>query len=315
MTGKYSAISLVLILGIVMSGCGLSASKRVHGRQSSDKTTPDYGLFIANIMNKTQSTEQRLGCRLGVYYKDKDLPVEIDFHADSLFHAASTMKVPVMIEVFRQADAGAFSFTDSVIVDPVCQSFLDNSTFICDTKDYLTSILHKEASIRTLTEQMIDYSDNLATNILIARCGYRNINSTMRALGAENGFVLRGVQDEPAFRAGLSNRMTPRDLSILNEAIDRGTAGTSESCGEMRKILLKQHYNDLIPRKLPKDVRIAHKTGGITGVRHDSAIVYASFGTWYLTIMTEGLRDEKAGEDAIADLSKYIYDERGKLAR
>lgn len=312
---KHIPTAIIIIILIVMSGCGAVTTHNRYANRQQDGIQSEYDLLCARILKEAHSLEARLGCRLGVYFKDKELPVEVAFNADSLFHAASTMKTPVMIEVFRQADAGAFSLNDSMIVNPVCKSFLDNTTFVCDAKEYLNSILYKEASFRTLVEQMIDVSDNLATNILIERCGYKNINSTMRSLGAENGFVLRGVQDETAFKAGLSNRMTPRDLSILNEAIDRGTAGTVSSCEEMRDIMLKQQHNDLIPRLLPKDVRFAHKTGGITGVRHDSAIVYASFGTWYLTIMTEGLTDERAGEDAIASLSKFIYDEREKLAR
>jgi hypothetical protein len=157
---------------------------------------------------------------------------------------------------------------------------------------------------------MIVVSDNLATNLLLAKVGYRKVNSTMRLLGAQKGFVLRGVQDTPAFEAGLSNRMTAGDLNRLNEAIDRDRAASQESCAAMRDILLRQEFNSGIPARLPAGVKVAHKTGSITGVRHDTGIVYAPFGTWYLTVLTDGLTNEGAGQAAIAELSKFVYDQR-----
>jgi len=109
--------------------------------------------------------------------------------------------------------------------------------------------------------------------------------------------------------------MTARDLNILNEAIDRNLAASPESCAEMQEILLAQHYNSMIPARLPDDVKVAHKTGSITAVQHDSAIVYAPFGTWYLTILTDNLRNNRSGIKIVADLSRLIYDERRKMIK
>ncbi len=270
--------------------------------------------FSNTILSRIKATEKALACRIGLAFKDKHHGLQVEYQAQERFHAASTMKVPVMVEVFRQADRGALSLDDKIVVNPVCRSFLEDTTFVCDAGEYLTARLNEQVSMRKLVEQMIVVSDNLATNLLISKCGYRKINSTMRSLGAHRGYVLRGVQDNPAFEAGLSNRMTAHDLNVLNEAIDRGTAASADACAEMRETLLAQEHDTMVPSKLPKEVRVAHKTGAITATRHDTGIVYAPFGTWYLTVLMDGLGDEEAGEEAIAKLSRDIYDARQLLA-
>ena len=284
-----------------------------HSPSQTGPTTDPYDVFEARVLARVRAVEVALDCRIALAFRDKDFPLVVEYRADERFHAASTMKTPVLIEVFRQADAGEFSLDDEIIVDPICASFLEDSTFVCDAGEYLTSRLNKSESIRKIAEQMIVVSDNLATNLLLAKSGYRRVNSTMRALGASRGYVLRGVQDTPAYEAGLSNRMTAADLNRLNEAIDRDLAGTPESCAAMREILLAQRHNGMIPAKLPEGVRVAHKTGEVTGVRHDSGIVYAPFGTWYLTVLTDELADGDAGKAAIANLSRFVFDERQRI--
>ncbi len=307
-------LAVLFCAAAILSACAGTMPQHVPAETGAELTRPAHEHFRQEVLAKTQKLEKKLGCRIGLFFKDKDLPVQVEFRPDERFHAASTMKTPVMIEVFRQADEGLLSLDEPMLIDPVCQSFLEDTTFVCDARGYMLEMLGKKVPIRKITEQMIVVSDNLATNMLIAKTGYRSINSTMRRLGAERGYVLRGVQDDPAYLAGLSNRMTARDLSILLDAIDNDRAGTPESCKAMREILLAQEYNTMIPALLPEDVRVAHKTGAITGVRHDSAIVYAPFGTWYLTILMDELEDGDKGIAAAAELSRFIYDERKKLA-
>lgn len=272
-----------------------------------------YRRFETRILTAVRAAEEKLNCRIGFAFQDRDYALRLEHRADVRFHAASTMKIPVMIEVFRQADQGRFALADEILVDPVCQSFLEDSTFICDAGPQLSQRLNQPAAVRMLVDQMITVSDNLATNLLIAKCGYRKINSSMRSLGAKRSFVLRGVQDIPAFEAGLSNRITARDLNLLNAAIERGEAASASACDQMKEILLAQKLNEMIPAELPAGVRVAHKTGGISATRHDSGIVYAPFGTWYLTILVDGLADESAGESEVARLSRLVYDARLEL--
>jgi len=121
------------------------------------------------------------------------------------------------------------------------------------------------------------------------------------------------VQDIPAFEAGLSNRVSPGDLTVLMAAIDQDRAASPKACAEMRRILLAQEHNDMIPANLPSEAKVAHKTGAIEGVRHDTGIVYAPFATYYLTLLCDQLKDDPAGAKAVAELSRFIYDQRESL--
>lgn len=227
-----------------------------------------------------------------------------------VFHAASTMKTPVMIELFKQAAAGEFSLQDSILIVNEFKSIVDGSTFRMDlgvdSQEELYERIGKKASLYELMYQMIIKSSNLATNILIDRVGAKNVTQTMRDLGAEDIQVLRGVEDLKAFDAGLSNSTTALDMLQIMEAIARGKV---EGSREMVKILSDQYFKDLIPKLLPTDVKIAHKTGSITGVQHDTAILELPNGSRYvLVILSKNLTDVPAGKEAIAGMSRLIYD-------
>lgn len=278
----------------------------------SDRQISD---FKAAVLDAVQEKEKQLGCRMALAFKDKDLPIEVEYRGDELFHAASRMKVPVMIEVFRQAEQGRFDLSDTRVVSPVFRSIIDDSTFECPGYEYIQNRIGQPETLRTLTEQMIVISDNLATNMLIVLCDAKKITATAHRLGAGRTLVLRCVEDTQAYEAGMSNRISAHDLAVLCEAIETGRAAGAASCAEMKRILLAQEHNSMIPADLPEGVRVAHKTGSITGVRHDAGIVDAPFGTYYLVILSDGLKDGDAGVKGIAELSRMVYDEREKLAR
>ncbi len=225
------------------------------------------------------------------------------------------MKIPVMIEVLRRAEAGEFAMSDKLLVDPVCESFIDGSPFRCDPGRRLARYVGQEVPITLLTEEMMVVSDNLATNLLIEKVGPRSITATMRALGAKDGYVLRGVMDEEAFRAGLSNRVTANDLVALLVAIEEGRAAGPEATAEMRRILLAQEYGNRLPAQLSERVSVGYKTGLISGIRHDAGIVYTDDGWYAVAILT---RDMGAGGEVtgmIADLSRRVFDARAGVTR
>lgn len=229
------------------------------------------------------------------------------------FHAASTMKTPVMIEIFKQAKSGAFSLEDSMLIVNEFKSIVDGSTFSMDlnvdSQEGLYERIGQKATIYELMYQMIIKSSNLATNILIERVDAEKVTQTLRDLGANDIQVLRGVEDLKAFEAGMSNTTTPLDMLLIMEAIATGNAVDQEADQRMMDILYDQYYKDLIPKLLPNTVKIAHKTGSITGVQHDAAILELQDGTRYvLVILTKNLTDVEKGKQAIAEISKLIYD-------
>ncbi|MBI3578362.1 MAG: serine hydrolase, partial [Ignavibacteriales bacterium] len=178
-----------------------------------------------------------------------------------------------------------------------------------DSDDSMYKRIGSKATIRELVHQMITVSSNLATNILIDLVDAKNVTVTARSLGANNIQVLRGVEDGKAFQKGLNNITSAYDLLLMMKAIAGGTAVDSTACKMMLDILFAQKFNDLIPALLPKDVRVAHKTGSITGVEHDSGIVFLPDGRKYvLVVLSKDLKEAKEGKEIIAKVSKMIYD-------
>jgi beta-lactamase class A len=255
---------------------------------------------------------QEPGAVVGLAYMDLASGDTLFLNADSTFHAASTMKVPVMIELFHRSVSGSFRMDQRLLMVNQFASIVDGSLYALDsTSDSDTTLYHRigdRVPIDTLLRLMITRSSNFATNTLIALVGADNVNRTMRSLGAQRMQVLRGVEDGKAFDKGLNNTTTARDLAIILRAIEEGRAGPPGATREMLEILTAQQFNEKIPAGLPPGTRVAHKTGEITAVSHDAAIVYPSARKPYvLVVLTKGISDGTKSSKLIADLSGIIY--------
>ncbi len=233
--------------------------------------------------------------------------------ADEVFHAASTMKTPVLIEAYKQAQIGGMSINDSILVHNSFTSIVDGSSFSVERERDSGKEMHDQIGefmpVREILYDMTINSGNLSTNVMIDRLGAQNVTRTMRELGAANIQVLRGVEDMKAFEAGLSNTTTARDLAVIFEHLANGNAVSQEASNDMIQILLDQRFTEMIPAKLPEGVRVAHKTGWITGVVHDSGIVFLPDGQKYvLVILSKELTQNELGTVAGADISKIVFD-------
>lgn len=253
------------------------------------------------------------GAQVAVVLHDLHDRFDMGIAGDQSFHAASTMKVPVMIELFRQADAGHLSLDQPVLVVNSFGSIVDGSNYALDPGDDSDSAMYafigKRVPVRELIEHMITRSSNLATNILIAVAGATAADSTAHALGATRMHVLRGVEDGKAFARGMNNTTTARDLAALLLAIERGTAASPPSCAQMRDILLREVYSGDIAAGLPAGTPVAQKTGSITGVLHDAAIVYPRGATPYvLVVLTAGIPDEAVAKALTTDISRMVWE-------
>jgi beta-lactamase class A len=253
------------------------------------------------------------GSRVGVAFRNLATGDTLFIGADESFHAASTMKLPVMIELFRRIDAGGLSLDQGILLINQFRSIADSSTYTLDAtadSDSLAyTLMGTRVAVRDLIDHMITRSSNLATNALIELVGADRANATAHALGARNIRVLRGVEDTPAFRAGMNNTTTARDLAVLMEAIETGRAASRASCDAMRDILSRQEFNSEIPAGLPKGTKVAHKTGFITAVLHDAAIVYpAGRSPYVLVVLTRGIPEETVARRLITDISRLVYD-------
>lgn len=247
-----------------------------------------------------------------IAWKDLASGEQLLINEKEVFHAASTMKTPVMIEVYKQAASGKLSLLDSVEVKNEFKSIVDGSPFSLevgeDSEELLYNQLGKKKTISALMYDMIIVSSNLATNLVIELVDAKNVTQTMRELGASDIQVLRGVEDTKAFDQGLNNTTTAYDQLLIFEKIAKGEAVNPDADKEMMNILLDQKFNEIIPAHLPKDVRVAHKTGSITGVRHDAGIVLLPDGKRYVLItLSKNLKDPAAGIRAMANVSEMIY--------
>jgi beta-lactamase class A len=156
---------------------------------------------------------------------------------------------------------------------------------------------------------MITRSSNLANNILIDHLGAPQISRTMVAMGAENMKILRGVEDIKAFDQGLNNTTDALSLLTIYEKLALHEVVSAHASQQMIEILERQQFQDVIPALLPDNVTVAHKTGSITGVHHDSGIVYLPDGRSYvLVLLSSDLPDVDQGTKLLQHISKMIYD-------
>lgn len=293
-------LSTLLLAGIAgVSG----ASVRAHGT-INDSLRARVERRIASVT----------GATVGVAFRDLAVRGDSLFiGADERFHAASTMKVPVMIELFRRVDANALRLDQGVLLVNQFASIVDKSSYTLDRGEDSDSLVYSwigsRVPIRELLNRMIVRSSNLATNALIELVGARQANETAHSLGATGTQVLRGVEDGKAYAAGLNNTTTARDLATLMTAIETGAAASRSSCDAMRDVLLHQELNEEIPAGLPSSVRVAHKTGQISGHLHDAAIVYPSGRAPYvLVVLTRGIPNERVARALIVDISRLVYE-------
>ena len=251
------------------------------------------------------------GADVAVYFRTLDGRAQWSVRADDVFHAASTMKIPVMIELFHQVQEGKVKLTDTLLVKNEFHSIMDGSAYVLNASDDSEGELYKaegqKRTLRELCELMITVSSNLATNLLIEKLGVENIRAEVHTLGADGMNVKRGVEDNKAFQKGLNNTTTASALGMLLQAIAEGKAVDAASSNEMVAILEWQKFNEGIPAGLPKGIPVAHKTGEITKIHHDAAIVFAKR-PFILVILVRGLTEKKDSAALMADVSKSLYE-------
>ena len=267
----------------------------------------------AKLQAAIEKAEKRIAdshAAVGVAFRTLDGRAEWSYRADESFHAASTMKVPVMIELFHQVKEGKLRLDQPITIHNEFQSLADGSPYQLDpTDDSETDLYKAEGQARTLgqlCELMITVSSNLATNLIIETLGVDNIRATVHSLGADGMNVLRGVEDNKAYQKGLNNTTTARGLEVLLTAIAEGQAVGAEFSQQMTAILEKQQFNEGIPAGLPAGTRVAHKTGEITKIHHDAAIVYAPR-PFVLVILVRGLAEKKDSAALMADVTRLLY--------
>ncbi|MCH1571695.1 MAG: class A beta-lactamase-related serine hydrolase [Longimicrobiales bacterium] len=285
----------------VATACVGGDSRAMHG--------PDGSALAAVI--------EASGAEVGLYYRELTPDGDsILINPDLRMHAASTMKVPVMMQLLLDHQEGSRSFDSMLPVTRTFRSIVDGSEYDLppesDSDTTFYGQVGQDATIREMVDRMITWSSNLATNILIEVAEPARIKEMLHELEADSMDVLRGVEDLKAFQAGLSNTTTVRSLGTVMAAVHASEAFAAESREIMLDVLSRQHFTGGIPAGVPEGVRVANKTGWITGINHDAAIVFPADGAPYvLVVMVRGHPDEDQGEAMTAELSRIIWEGRG----
>ena len=253
---------------------------------------------------------QSSGAEVSVAFRSLDGKSEWFYRADDSVHAASTMKVPVMIELFHQVRERKIKLDQPIEIKNEFHSIVDGSAFSLNAKDDSeTDLYNAGGQTRTLSELcelMITVSSNFATDLVIEKLGPANVQATVRSMKADGVKVLRGVEDQKAYDKGLNNTTTARGLLILMEAIGKGQAVEADASRQMIEILERQKFNEGIPAGLPANLEVAHKTGELSGINHDAAIVFAPK-PYVLVVLVRGLQDFKQSSALIANISCQLY--------
>lgn len=253
------------------------------------------------------------GAQVGLSVRDLRTGQTLSIDGDTVFHAASTMKVPVLFALFREFQSGRMKADRRVLLVNQFRSIVDSSVYTLSASDDSDSSVYAmvghEVPLRELATRMITHSSNLATNALITLLDPRRITLQTREWGATRMQVLRGVEDNAAFRAGLNNTVTANDLVALFASLERGQVANRASTREMLSILEAQAFNDEIPAGLPPGTRVAHKTGWITATQHDAGLVFPPDRPPYaIAILTRGITDQQIANRLMADCSRIVWE-------
>lgn len=265
----------------------------------------------AALTARVQKLIAASGAEVAVVMKTLDGRDEIRVDPDKTFHAASTMKVPVMIELFRQAEAGTLSLDEPLAVRNEFHSIVDGSVYQLSVDDDSDAEVYKAVgktmTLRQLCDVMITVSSNFAANLLIERVGAANVRATVERLGATGMVVMRGVEDQKAFDRGMNNTTTAGALAVLMEKLAKGEAVSRKADAQMVAILKRQKFRDAIPSGVPDGIEVAHKTGSITKIHHDAAIVYGPR-PYVLVLLVRGIQEQKVSGPLMASISREIWD-------
>ena len=252
--------------------------------------------------------------RVAVAYYDYETRESWDHRGDEWVHAASTIKVPILLGVFGAVHRGEMSLESRVHVRNRFFSVADGLPFRVESGRDANSVVHqhlgKTMKVDELAHHMIVTSSNLATNLLVDLVGIEPIRASIAELGIEGVDVRRGVEDERAWEAGVNNQVTANGLVATLCRIEEGTAFSVQLSARMLEILHDQEFRSGIPAGVPDSAKVANKTGEISTVAHDAAIVYLPERKPYaVVVLTEYERGGAGGRsDTIARISRAVYE-------
>ena len=273
----------------------------------SAQTAAKQDVLWQKLESSINEVDHNLDGVLGVAILDLSNGQKFLLHGDEVFPQASSIKIAVLAELYRQAQGGKLKLTDLYTVQS--NDLVPDSYIMAGLTPGVTRV-----TLRDLATMMVAVSDNSATNVLIDRVGMENVNALMDSLGLPHTRLRRKMMDLKAAGEGRENISTPAEMMALLEALYRGKVLNKEMTDDFFK-LLSTHKESPIPRDLPEGLKIANKPGELEGVRNDSGVVFVGNRPYVICVMTTYLRHERDGEEAITKISAAAYRMFDRLAR
>jgi beta-lactamase class A len=299
-------------------------SSRARRRPTRDSiTTPpsSLGVLEDSLYARVQQVKEAHHLeRLGIAFYDAQTTLQWSYNAESYFHAASTIKLAVLVTLYGEVAKGRLTEDAPVHVRNRFASLVGGEPFTVElgsaAEEQVAKHLGRTMSVRDLAYEMITRSSNFATNLLIDVVGVPTIQQSLEELRVDGVILLRGVLDQAAYDAGQNNEVTANGVLKLLRLIAEGRAWSPEVCAPMLEILLDQRYKSGIPAGLPGDAQVAHKTGNISTVSHDAGIVFiGNRRPYFLVVLTQFEPGAKKASAALAEISRDIYETMCRIER
>jgi len=292
MLGK-TIVSVFTTTLLVLASAGVLAQTPARGIPTIPGEKQQ--VLWTKLENSINDVDRNLDGVMGVAIFDLTDGHRFLLHENAVFPQASSIKICVLVELYRQAQQGKLKLTDLYTFDP--RDVVQDSDIMAGLTPGITKI-----TLRDLATMMVAVSDNAATNVLIDRIGMENVNAFLGSQGFAQTRLRRKMMDVKAAAEGRENTSTPAEMMKLLESIYRGQVLNKEMTDDFFKVL-STHKDSWIPRNLPDDLKIANKPGALEGVRNDSGVVFVENRPYVICIMTTYLRRERDGEEAISNVS------------
>lgn len=271
-------------------------------------------IFIfSTLLSLSQTAKAQMKEKINAYLQKLPTEISVSMSVENLkgkklfvhneqakVPSASVIKIPIMIELMEQAHAGKINLGEKYILNS--EDKTGGSGIIANEQD---GIMY---TIEELCREMIRVSDNTATNILIKKVGMENVNARLEQLGAIQTRLNRVMMDTEAVKQGRENWVNTLEINELLRKIYANEVASPQLCNLMINILKKCEDNTTIPRNLPKELTIAHKTGGLPYVRGDAAIIFTEKPI-ILSIFVQGFKTTEEAEKIIGDLAALVVNE------
>lgn len=294
---------LLRIAALLVCAC----LNRAASAQSAPPAAEKQQVLWQKLESSIGEVDRGLDGVMGVAILDLTDGHKYLLHASDIFPQASSIKICVLAELYRQAQQGKLKLTDLYTVNAA--ELVPDSDIMGGLTPGVTKI-----TLRDLATMMVAVSDNSATNVLIDRVGMEKVNTLLDSLGLTHTRLRRKMMDLKAATEGRENISTPAEMMSLLETIYRGKLLNKEMTDDFFKVL-STHKDSWIPRDLPEDLKIANKPGSLEGVRNDSGVIFVEKRPYILCVMTTYLRRERDGEEAISKISLEAWRMFDRIAR